>query len=186
MNFIEQLNRWFAPWRNKIILMVCKGIISAAKDSGNLQTVKMEILKDEVVENIPRVQEFGFSSNPPEDSEAIVLCIGADRSNMVVIASDNSSLRPKDLAAGDTVLYNKNGLKIYLKGDLLFAKTKTYNFDFENFVDLFLTHTHGYVDSVGSAATPTPAVTGTVGANALNVPPIPSDPIITTADFMEA
>jgi phage baseplate assembly protein V len=179
MTLIDQLNRWFAPWRNKIILMVCKGIISAAKDSGNLQTVKMEILKDEVIDNIPRIQEFGLSSNPPADAEAVVLCIGADRSNMVVIATDYSKGRPKDLAAGDTVLYNKGGMKVYLKDDKLFFKTKTYNFDAENFVDAFLNHTHYYIPVSG-----TPAPTAGPDKTPAGATP-PAILPYTSADFME-
>lgn len=97
--------------------MVVKSLIQSADDSGELQVLKISMLKDEVKDEITRVQEYGFTSRPPKGAEAIVLCVNGNRENSIVIATDSSKFRPKDLAEGDSVMYNKNGVTIRLDGD---------------------------------------------------------------------
>lgn len=122
--------------------MAGKAIIAAAKDSGKLQVLQLEVMKDELMDDVERIQEYGFSSRPPAGSEAVLLCIGGDRANALVIATDSAALRPRDLADGDSVQYNKAGVKIWLKGDLMRLRTVKYNTNLDTFIDLFLSHTH--------------------------------------------
>lgn len=74
-----------------------------------LQTCKISGLAGEVAENIPRFQNFGFSSIPVESNdgkgaEVIIADLGsADR--RVIIATDDRRYRPRTGNPGDVCIY---------------------------------------------------------------------------------
>lgn len=102
---------------NRIYMMVTKATIDSVKDSDPLQSVKVENLADEVQDNVERVQNFGFTSVPPKGGESIVVCVGGNKDNSIVIASDSAQYRKKDLKDGEVAVYDKTGNYIYLKED---------------------------------------------------------------------
>ena len=71
----------------------------ADEDAGETQT--NEIAK--------HVQLYGFRSKPPVGSEVISVVCSGGSSQKVVIASDNASLGPSDLQAGELAIYTKSG-----------------------------------------------------------------------------
>ncbi len=165
LSLLEEINRLLNPWKRRILLMAGKAIITAVKDTGKLQVLQLEIMKDELTEDVERIQEYGFSSRPPADSEAVLLCIGGDRANAVVIATDSAALRPRDLADGDSVLYNKAGVKVWAKGDLLRLLTVLYNTNLDTIINTgILNHTH--LDGTGAV---------TSNAQASPSPTLPAD-----------
>ena len=169
---------------NRIFMLFGKALINTVDDTTAIQLVKISGLADEVQDKIERVQNFGFTSNPPEGSESLVACIGGNRDHTVVIASDSSEHRKKNLKPGETAVYDKNGNYIYLKedgsveisasggvvidGDVQINGNLTVSGDIETMgnvstalTDLnglyadFLIHTHGGV-TVGSGVTGVP------------------------------
>jgi phage gp45-like len=60
------------------------------------------------------MQHFGFSSVPPAGSDGIAIFLSGDRSNSAIIATNNATTRPKNKAAGETVVFNAFGMSIYL------------------------------------------------------------------------
>lgn len=143
LSLIQQLDRWFNPWRRRILLMIGKAIITAVKDTDNLQVLQVQLMGDEIKGDVERLAEYGFKSVPLPDSEAMAVAIGGDRSNMIVIATDDSARRPKNWKAGESGLYNDQGLLIRLRKDgKLGIKTVTYDTNLENFINKFLTHKH--------------------------------------------
>ena len=158
LKLMDSINRWFNPWRRRILLMVGKALIKAVKDTDKLQVVQVSLMKDELKNDVERIQEFGFTSNPPEDSEAVIVCVGGDRSNMLVIATDYSAGRPKGLEPGESMQYNKDGqyMKINKNGKQEF-KSLVYFTTLDTFLNKFLAHTH-----LGNSGVPTgPPSTGT-------------------------
>lgn len=117
MNIIAQLDRYLAPLKRKIVSMVACSLIKAVDDSKDIQLIKLSILKDELVEGVERIQQFGFTSVPPENSEAVVLFVGGNRSHGLVIATEASRYRLKQLPAGAVALYNQNGDYVKLTKD---------------------------------------------------------------------
>lgn len=101
----------------RLINMVAKCLISDADDSKDVQRVNAEILKNEKRRNIERFQEFGFTSNPTPDTEGVMLSLMGSRSHKVVIATENRSLRLKNLNPGESAIYDKDGNYVWLKND---------------------------------------------------------------------
>ncbi|NIO79125.1 MAG: hypothetical protein GTN53_01030 [Candidatus Aminicenantes bacterium] len=113
---LAQLERWLSPWKQRILLMVGKAIIKAVKDTDNLQVVQVQLMGNEIKGDIERIQEYGFTSHPPEDSEAVAVAVGGDRSNLLIIATDNSTYRLK-LEKGEVALYDMFGQYIKFQKD---------------------------------------------------------------------
>ncbi len=68
-------------------------------------------------DNTFRLAEFGFASNPPAGSDAVVIFPGGARSNGVIIATGHQEHRLKDLQEGDAALYDVRGVYIWLTAD---------------------------------------------------------------------
>lgn len=117
LNLSEQLQRFIQPISRKISSMVCCALIKSVNDSGKIQLLKLNMYQDETKDKVERIQEFGFTSNPPDDSEAVVLFIGGNRSHGIVVATDGSKYRIKNLERGGVALYNSNGDKVVLTKD---------------------------------------------------------------------
>jgi phage baseplate assembly protein V len=123
-HWINQLERWIAPWKRRILSMIGKCIISAVTDNDNLQLNKVTYLSEEVLDDIERVQEFGFTSNPPSGSEGVIAFIGGNQQHGVIIATDSSTYRLKNLPEGAVALYNSNGDFIKLEKDKMTINVK--------------------------------------------------------------
>lgn len=123
-NLLDALERWIAPLKRRVYSMVGKAILSAIDDSGNLQVSEFKYLSGEVIDGVERVQEFGFTSHPPRGSEAIVSFIGGNQQHGVIIATDSSMYRIKNLPEGAVALYNSNGDYIKLEADKMTINVK--------------------------------------------------------------
>ena len=93
----------------RIEMMICKGQVDTVDDSTQIQLVKMLALSDEVQEGIERIQDYGFTSNPPKNAESVLLYLTGNKDNGVVIKSDSGVNRFKDLLSGEVCMYSKHG-----------------------------------------------------------------------------
>jgi phage baseplate assembly protein V len=152
MTFTERLERVLRPLRNRIASMLVKAIIKSVDDSGNLQMIKVTMHEGDTKDEIERIQQFGFTSHPPVDSEAILFCIGGNRTHAVVLNTDSSKYRLKNLPKGAVALYNENGDYVKLTKDKIEVYAKEVNLgtaDFkklinEEFKSIFDNHVHNF------------------------------------------
>lgn len=105
------------PLQNRVLLLVGRGILMAVNDSQKIQQMQITLLADEVKDQVESFAHFGFTSNPPPNSEIIMLSVGGSRDNGVVIASENRESRLKGLEPGESALYNISGKYIWMKKD---------------------------------------------------------------------
>lgn len=91
------------------------GSATQVDDSGDLQ--RMQVTEraagngfaDRVTDKVPRIGEYGFSSNPPLDCEVIVIRRAGDRGQPIVIATSHRASRPKNLQPGEVIVYGNFG-----------------------------------------------------------------------------
>lgn len=118
MNY-QQLELFFQramkPIKDRLYLIAGKAIIKAVNDGAPIQELRISALAGEAMDRVARMQEFGFSSNPPAGSEGIILALGANRENLVMIATENRNVRIKNLASGEMVIYTDDGTYLHLK-----------------------------------------------------------------------
>lgn len=96
---------------------VARAVLNVVDDEGNMQLVQISLLEDEVIDDVERFQDYGFTSVPEEGAEATVVFVGADRSHPIVVVADDRRVRKKGLKPGEVAVYHKNGDFIYLKNE---------------------------------------------------------------------
>jgi phage baseplate assembly protein V len=94
-----------------------RGIVTLVNAAGAVQLVQGEGLKDEQLQDTEYFQHFGMTSNPPKDSMYVVLPLGGKTGHSIIIATEHGSYRMKNLASGETAIYNQWGDHVLLKAN---------------------------------------------------------------------
>lgn len=119
------LRKALAPLQRRVLNLIARGVIKAVKDSGGLQRLQMTLLAEETANDIERIQEYGFASNPKDGAEGLALFLGGDRSHGVVIATDDRRYRMK-VSPGKVAIYDDEGQYVYIKtGGVVEVKANT-------------------------------------------------------------
>ncbi len=116
-SIVRFINKIVGKLESRIMNMMVRGVITAINDQGGLQIIQATGLADEVLDNAERVQQYGFTSNPPAGSEIVALFVGGNRDHPVIIAVDNRDHRLKELESGDSALYSLAGNYIRLQAE---------------------------------------------------------------------
>lgn len=97
--------------------MITKALVSAIDDSTTMQLLKLKLDDSEVMEDVERIQNYGFTSHPPKNSEAVVGQVCGIKDLLVALVVDSAANRIKDLLEGETAFYSKFGQIIKHKAD---------------------------------------------------------------------
>lgn len=111
----RELLKFLAPLRLRVAQLVERAVVKVVNDQLKMQGLQVAILADEVRDGVERFQEYGFTSNPHPEAEAIVVSLGGTRNRAAVIAVDDRRYRLKNLASGEVALYTDEGDKIHFK-----------------------------------------------------------------------
>lgn len=102
------------PVLRRLRALASRALIARVDDSAKLQAVQVTVLAGERLDDVQRIQNFGHSAVPPAGSTCLLISIAGSRTHCVVIGGEHSS-RPRDLAPGESQLYNDQGDYIWLK-----------------------------------------------------------------------
>jgi phage baseplate assembly protein V len=91
-----------------------RGRLTAVDDSGVVQQVQVALSTSEVRDATPRLAEYGLHSNPPAGADAVLMFMGGDRTQGVVIACGHQKYRMTGLASGEVALADDLGQTVYL------------------------------------------------------------------------
>lgn len=116
------LERWIAPLKRRVMLMIGRAIITVVKDTTGMQTVQVDLGHDEKIDSVECVQNFGFSSHPKSGAQAVVVFIGGNRDHPLVIAADDRNFRPS-LSSGESAMYNAFNAIVKLKNGVIEINT---------------------------------------------------------------
>lgn len=103
-------------WR-RMQLVVGWGRVTVTDDSRSAQVLQVKLNNAETRDGTPRLGEFGLASRPPAGADVIVVFAGGDRSKGVVIATGDQGTRPRNLAIGESMLYDLWGKYVHLTKD---------------------------------------------------------------------
>ncbi|MGX1099270.1 phage baseplate assembly protein domain-containing protein [Amorphus sp. MBR-141] len=95
--------------------------IRNVRDDGEMQTCSVEVADGIWRDDVEVLMPFGFAAHVPADGAlGIVLAIGGDEGDLVVLPIANPSTRLGGLKEGEVGLYNSHGDKMVLTagGDL--------------------------------------------------------------------
>lgn len=103
------------PLRARVVMITSRGVIESVDDTKKMQTVKGSFLAGEARDGMERFQNFGFSSNPPPNTEAVAVFIGGNREHGIIVGCDDRGTRFTGLDVGESVQYNNSGHFAHLK-----------------------------------------------------------------------
>lgn len=90
--------------------MLARAVVKLIGDSGGRQTAQLEVTKGELIDDVPRIQQYGLTGNPPSaGTDAIVIFLGGDREQGMIIAMENQAYRIAGLQTGEVALYDDLG-----------------------------------------------------------------------------
>lgn len=105
------------------------GKITAIDNSSGLQNVTVDVRVGVIDTNVPRVQNYGFSSAPAA-GDALMGVEVTVNGNRFVVAIDDMGSRPKGGEAGDVWMYHREGHMIHMTKDKIINVTaETMNAD---------------------------------------------------------
>jgi len=98
--------------------MIRRATLKNVKDDGALQTASVEVADGVWRHNVEVMQPYGFAAHVPVDGAlAIVLAVGGDEGDLVVLPVANPSARMGGLKENEVGLYNAGGDRMVLKAD---------------------------------------------------------------------
>jgi phage baseplate assembly protein V len=102
---------------NAVRNMIARGVLEKSTDQKGVQVMELSLLDGERKDNVERFQNYGFSSVPTGEAEAIVIFPGGDRSAGVIVALDERANRMTGLLGGEVAVYSNSGNSIILHLD---------------------------------------------------------------------
>ena len=107
---MEELERVY----RRVLMLVRSGRGLLVNDAGSVQTVQVRLSGAEVLDDVPRLAEYGFQSNPPAGDDKVVLFIGGNLTDGVVIATGHQLYRMRGLATGEVSISDDKGQRVFL------------------------------------------------------------------------
>lgn len=99
---------------NRLRLVIGRGRSTQVDDSKPAQVHQVRMGADELRDGTPRAAEYGFVSNPPAGTDVIVVFIAGERTNGVIIATNNQTFRMRELATGEVAIHDDKGRFVLL------------------------------------------------------------------------
>jgi phage baseplate assembly protein V len=98
---------------------VLRAIVHRVSDAGETQVVDVEAHEGMLRSAVEVLQTYGLASAPPDAAGAlaVVLAIGGDQGDLVVLPLSAPHVRFGALAPGEVALYDARGNRVHLKAD---------------------------------------------------------------------
>lgn len=114
---LDAVTKLLRPLRWRLENMVSRAVVKLVDDAAKMQGLQVVILAGETRDFVERFQNYGFTSNPPAGSEAVLVFPGGNRSHPLAVAVDDRASRKTGLAEGEAAIYTKFGDYIHVKAD---------------------------------------------------------------------
>ena len=110
---VRTFERLIRPFARRIYLMITRGQARSVDDAGALQTMQVTMF-GQPADELERIQQYGFSGNPPPAAEVVTANICGSRDHKIVIAVDHRKFRIKGLESGEVAIYDDLGQSVIL------------------------------------------------------------------------
>ena len=96
-------------------MMISLGVTTTQViDSAPIRSVQLDLGNNQVRDNTPIIQHYGFASNLPVGTNVVLGCVSGDRSNAAVLASSNNAYKIENMGNGSVALYDMFGNTVVL------------------------------------------------------------------------
>lgn len=141
-----------SPISRQVSMIATRVTITGVNDARKIQTAQVtgravDGVRPETLDDVQRLQQFGFSANPLPGSTGLMICIAGSRAHPVVISCEDGSTRVVGLEPGESCVYNAYGDFVRLKktGEMVVKAREKVT------VDSPLTHALGDAEVDGDA-----------------------------------
>lgn len=97
----------------RILMALAPARITTSDDSGLVQRLQVAI-GPELIDTVPRMAEYGFTSRPKPGAKAVAVFLRGDRSSPIVIATGDPASRMTGLVEGEVAIYDDLGQSVHL------------------------------------------------------------------------
>lgn len=119
------------------IRLAFRGVVTLVKSAGAVQLVQLDGMSGERLQDTELFQQYGYTSNPPAGTMAILLPIGGKTAHGIIIATEHGNFRLKGLKSGEVALYSDEGDSIILKrGRIMEVTTQTFRINAATAIEL--------------------------------------------------
>jgi len=101
----------------RVLLMLARGTITLVDDTKPVQMLQVRVNALELIPDVPRFAEYGFTSNPPTGTQAVIASKNGDRNDGICIATSNAKYRMTQLATGEVAIHDNIGQSVYLTAE---------------------------------------------------------------------
>jgi phage gp45-like len=95
--------------------LTVRGVVLAVNDGTALQTADVQTHDGVVRSELEVATPYGFSSVPPSGANAVLVAIGADPGDMMVLALWHPGARLGGLAPGESALWDAGGNRVAVR-----------------------------------------------------------------------
>lgn len=114
---LDDIARMLRPLSVRVANLISRVVIKRVDDAKKVQELQVEALADEVVDEVERFQNYGFTSKPLEGAEAVLLSVGGRREHSYCLGVEDRRYRIVNLSDGEVAVYNDTGAKIVMKAN---------------------------------------------------------------------
>ena len=112
---ITQVNNSVRQLYNRVRYVFGLGrTTTEVNDSGSVRYVQAQLGANQIKDNLPLIQHYGFASNPPPGTDLAVHSANGDRSAQAATGSNNQQYAIKNLGNGGVALYDMFGNSVQL------------------------------------------------------------------------
>jgi phage gp45-like len=110
----------------RVQMMLAPVKITATDDTGPVHRAQVRAMAPEQIDNVAVLQLYGLASHAMVGSDAMALFVSGDRSNAVIVATNNQDARMRNLKSGEVALYTDEGDSVLLsRGRIISIKCGT-------------------------------------------------------------
>jgi phage baseplate assembly protein V len=96
------------------IRLAFRGVMTLNNSAPPVQLAQLDGLNGEQLQDAELMQHYGLTSHPPPGTECVVLPLGGRTSHGIIIATEHGTFRLKNLAPGETAIYDDQGQSVHL------------------------------------------------------------------------
>jgi len=103
----------------RVANMISRVRLKEINTDGDQQTTILDGVAGEVIggnHKVAHLQQFGFTSTPPAGSEGLMLCLGGNRDQSIVIGLESPGDKPTGVPGGGTKMYDNGGQYFEMHG----------------------------------------------------------------------
>lgn len=105
MELRRLLAKALEPLQRRVALLLTRAVGRLVNAGTLMQTLQVEALAGEELDNIEHFEPYGFTSNPLPGFEALIASLGGNRDHAVCFVAADRRYRPLDLKSGEVCFF---------------------------------------------------------------------------------